>query len=133
MTSFDESIAACGGRIPCGRLHGRLLAAQARPRWPLAGKRQGGARAEAPPRRCLYDLARMTASPPSRLVVLGYIAAFALPVVGLVLGIIIVTRPDKSVSKHGPWIILINLIATAIFVAVLGSGVLSSSTNDLGY
>ena len=36
---------------------------------------------------------------------LGYITAFALPLLGLLLGIVCVTRPDKATARHGRWII----------------------------
>jgi hypothetical protein len=68
-----------------------------------------------------------------RLVVLAYITAVAMPPVGLVLGIAILTRPAKAVSKHGLWIIGIGLIACVLWVLVINSGLLTSNNNDLGY
>jgi hypothetical protein len=69
----------------------------------------------------------------SRLVVLGYITAFALPLLGLLLGIVVVTRPDRARAKHGRWIIGISIVASVIWGLVFASGVLTSSTNDMGY
>jgi uncharacterized membrane protein len=68
----------------------------------------------------------------SRLVVLGYITAFALPLLGLLLGIVVVTRPDRR-ARHGRWIIGISIVASVIWALVFASGVLTSSTNDMGY
>jgi hypothetical protein len=70
---------------------------------------------------------------PGRLVVLGYITAFALPLLGLFLGIVIATRPARSTSRHGRWIIAISLVGSVIWALVFTSGVLTSTTNDMGY
>ena len=72
-------------------------------------------------------------STPGRLVVLGYITAFALPLLGLVLGIVVVTRPDRARARHGRWIIAVSIVASVIWGIVFASGVLTSSTNDMGY
>jgi hypothetical protein len=68
-----------------------------------------------------------------RLVVLGYITAVAIPVVGFILGIVIATRPNKAYSKHGLWIIGVSIIASVLWIVVLASGVLAVTNNDLGY
>jgi thiol:disulfide interchange protein len=65
--------------------------------------------------------------------VLGYITAFALPLLGLVLGIVVATRPAKATARHGRWIIGISIIASVIWALVFVSGVLTSTTNDMGY
>lgn len=70
---------------------------------------------------------------PSRLVVLGYITAFALPLLGLFLGIVCVTRPNEATARHGRWIIGISIIASVIWALVFASGALTSTTNDMGY
>ena len=70
---------------------------------------------------------------PGRLVVLGYITAFALPLLGLFLGIVIATRPARSTSRHGRWIIGVSIVASVIWVLVFTSGVLTSANNDMGY
>ncbi len=69
----------------------------------------------------------------SRLVVLGYITAFALPLLGLLLGIVVVTRPDRARARHGRWIIAVSIVASVIWALVFVSGVLTSTTNDMGY
>lgn len=70
---------------------------------------------------------------PGRLVVLGYITAFALPLLGLFLGIVIATRPARSTSRHGRWIIGLSIVASVIWVLVFTSGALTSTSNDMGY
>jgi hypothetical protein len=77
--------------------------------------------------------ARTRREMPSRLVVLGYITAFALPLLGLFLGIVCVTRPNKATARHGRWIIAISLIASVIWALVFLSGALTSTNNDMGY
>ena len=76
---------------------------------------------------------RTPSAGPSRLVVLGYITAFALPLLGLVLGVVVATRPARSTSRHGRWIIGISIIASVVWALVFTSGVLTSTSNDMGY
>ncbi len=66
-----------------------------------------------------------------RLVVLGYITAVALPLIGLILGIVILTRPTKANFKHGALIILLSIIAGIVWILVFSSGALTSTSNDL--
>lgn len=68
-----------------------------------------------------------------RIVVLGYIMAVALPVVGLIMGIVFVARPGAANRKHGAAIIVIALIACVVWVLVLSSGTLTSTNSDLSY
>jgi hypothetical protein len=77
--------------------------------------------------------ARAPAAGPGRLVVLGYITAFALPLLGLVLGFVIATRPARETSRHGRWIIGLSILASVIWVLVFTSGVLTSTSDDMGY
>jgi glycerol uptake facilitator-like aquaporin len=72
-------------------------------------------------------------SGPSRLVVLGYITAFALPLLGLFLGIVIATRPSRAISRHGRWIVGLSLVAAVIWALVFLSGAATSPSNDMGY
>jgi hypothetical protein len=67
-----------------------------------------------------------------RLVVLAYITAIAMPPIGLILGIVVATRPTIS-SKHGASIIVLSIIACALWFLVLASGVLTTPSNDGGY
>jgi uncharacterized membrane protein len=68
-----------------------------------------------------------------RLVVLGYITAFAMPLIGFILGIVVATRPSKANSKHGLWIIVISIIAAVLWTLVLLSGVFSVTSTDVSY
>lgn len=68
-----------------------------------------------------------------RLVALGYITAVAIPLLGLILGIVVATRPAKATSKHGIWIIVISLVASVVWILVFTSGALTSNSNDMGY
>lgn len=67
-----------------------------------------------------------------RLVVLGYITAVAMPVIGLVLGIVIATRRTRADSKHGTRIILLSLVGGVLWILVFTSGLLATPNNDLG-
>jgi hypothetical protein len=68
-----------------------------------------------------------------RLVVLGYITAVAIPLIGFILGIVIATRPTKTHSKHGLWIIGVSIVASIVWILVLASGVFAVTNNDLAY
>jgi hypothetical protein len=66
-----------------------------------------------------------------RLVVLGYITAVAMPLIGFVLGIVVASRPNKANSKHGAWIVGLSIVGSILWLLVFNSGVLTSTTNDL--
>ncbi len=68
-----------------------------------------------------------------RILVLGYILAFAVPVIGLIMGIVMVARPRTVKRRHGAAIIVIAVIACVIWVLVLSSGALTSTSSDLNY
>jgi hypothetical protein len=68
-----------------------------------------------------------------RLVVLGYITAITMPVIGFILGIVVATRPAKAMSKHGAWIIVVSIIASIVWILILTSGVLAITNDDLSY
>jgi ABC-type dipeptide/oligopeptide/nickel transport system permease component len=66
------------------------------------------------------------------LVIVGYILAVVIPIVGFILGIVAVTRPDKRMSKHGVWIIVLSVVAFLIYIILIahanaGSGTESTS------
>ncbi len=65
----------------------------------------------------------------SGLIVAGYIFAVVIPIVGFILGIVAVTRPDKRVSKHGVWIIVLSVVAFFVFVAIIAGSAGTSSTS----
>jgi hypothetical protein len=54
-----------------------------------------------------------------------------MPLIGLVLGIVVATRPTKANSRHGALIIVVSLIASVVWVLVFSSGLLTASSNDL--
>ncbi len=67
-----------------------------------------------------------------RLIALGYITAVAIPLLGLLVGIVIAARRDTG-AKHGAWIIAISLVASVVWILVFTSGVLTNPGNDLNY
>jgi ABC-type dipeptide/oligopeptide/nickel transport system permease component len=67
-----------------------------------------------------------------RLVVLGYITAVAIPPVGFILGIVIAVR-RRAAYKHGLAMIAVSIVAAVIWVLLLGSGVLTSTSSDTSY
>jgi hypothetical protein len=55
----------------------------------------------------------------SALIPIGYITALIMPLVGFVLGVVVVTRASSRTSRHGPWIIVLSIIAfTVIYLAL---------------
>jgi general stress protein CsbA len=65
-----------------------------------------------------------------RLVVLGYITAVAIPPVGFVLGIVLVIRFTAAESKHGAWIIAISLVALVLWLLLLASGAVNTTSDN---
>lgn len=68
---------------------------------------------------------------PVRLVVLAYITACAMPPVGFVLGIVVWLRLTRPISKHGPWIIVLSIVAAGIWWLIISGGALN--TTNTGY
>ena len=66
-----------------------------------------------------------------RLVVLGYITAVAMPLIGFIVGIVVLTRPAKANSRHGVLIILVSIIASVAWILVFTSGAVTATNNDL--
>jgi hypothetical protein len=66
-----------------------------------------------------------------RLLALAYITAVSIPPVGLILGIVLIVRPGRALSKHGAWIIAISVVAAAVWVLVLTSNLIDTSSNEL--
>ena len=66
-----------------------------------------------------------------RLVVLGYITAVAMPLIGLVIGIVLATGLPGARSKHGVRIIILSIIATAVWVLIFTSGVVNTTNDDM--
>jgi hypothetical protein len=63
----------------------------------------------------------------SGLVVVGYVTAVLLPIVGFVLGIVCATRRDEpQTARHGVWVIIVSVVAFVVWLAIL-------SANRSGY
>ena len=56
--------------------------------------------------------------PVSGLVIVGYILAALMPGIGFILGIVVATRPDKAIAKHGVWIIVVSVVAFIVWLAI---------------
>jgi hypothetical protein len=65
-----------------------------------------------------------------RLVVASYIMAAAFPPIGVVLALIVGTRTGAPYSKHAKWIILLCVVAGALWVVIIGSGALNANNNS---
>ena len=50
----------------------------------------------------------------SPLVCVSYVLAWLMPVVGFILGIVVVTRPDEEVAKHGVWIVVVSVVSFVV-------------------
>ena len=68
----------------------------------------------------------------SRLLVLAYIMAISVPPIGFGLAIVIGVRFKNLRSKHGACIIVISIVASVIWILVLTSGALNTTTTT-GY
>lgn len=55
----------------------------------------------------------------SRLIVAGYILALVMPLFGLVVGVVLLNRPDKLEIKHGIWITAVSIVAGFVFFLAL--------------
>jgi hypothetical protein len=53
------------------------------------------------------------------LVVVGYTLAVFLPLLGFIVGIVAATRPQQRISKHGVWIVVVSVVVTALYLAVV--------------
>jgi hypothetical protein len=67
-----------------------------------------------------------------RLIVLGYLTAVAIPPIGFGMGILIATR-RRVAYKHGLAIVAVSIVAAVIWVLLLSSGVLTSTSSDTSY
>jgi hypothetical protein len=52
--------------------------------------------------------------PSEGMVIAGYLTAFLLPIVGVVIGVMLLSRD----SRHGRWIIALSLLFMAVFLAI---------------
>lgn len=63
------------------------------------------------------------------LVVIGYILAVLMPLIGFILGLVAVTRPVKAKSKHGVWIIVVSIVAFILWIVILAASAHSSTAS----
>lgn len=62
-----------------------------------------------------------------RLVVVSYILAVAMPPLGFVLGVVVARRGARVRSRHGVLIILVSIVAAAIWALIIASGALKTT------
>jgi Protein of unknown function (DUF2510) len=83
-----------------------------------------------PPESLAEDRSVADASGNMGLVISGYVLAVVVPLVGFILGIVAATRPQKRISKHGVWIVVVSIVVTALdLIVVLHSGRSAGSTS----
>lgn len=56
-----------------------------------------------------------------------------MPPIGFGLGIVIAVRYKDVRSKHGPWIVVVSILAAIIWILIITSGALNTTTNTTGY
>lgn len=61
-----------------------------------------------------------------RVVVLGYILAFAMPPLGFAIGLVTMVAPSVR-SRHGLWIVLASVLAAVIWALLIASGALNDT------
>jgi uncharacterized membrane protein len=64
----------------------------------------------------------------SRLIVAGYILAVVFPIVGFVIGVVLVNRADKREVRHGIWMIAISVLTA--FILFVGLTVVSHGSGS---
>lgn len=69
------------------------------------------------------------ADPTTRVVVLGYITAVAMPPVGLIIGLVLAVRLAKPDSRRGLWIIGLSIIAAIAWVLTLATGLVNPNSD----
>ncbi len=53
------------------------------------------------------------------LVVTGYVTAVLLPIVGLILGIVVATRPNTPASRNGWKIITLSIVTWVVWIVIV--------------
>lgn len=61
-----------------------------------------------------------------RVIVVGYILAVAMPPLGVGVGLVLILSARLR-SKHGAWIVLISIVAAAIWALMISSGALKDT------
>ena len=63
-----------------------------------------------------------------RLVALAYVLAISVPPLGLIFGIALIIRSGRQSSWHGLGVLALSIITSIVWVVVLTSGTLNTST-----
>ncbi len=75
-------------------------------------------------------LARVPSESFQRLIVLAYIAAVAMPPIGLVLALVIAVRRDQGRRKHWLAIVALCIAAGVMWTLIISSGALTATSAD---
>jgi hypothetical protein len=90
------------------------------PQYPGPGAYQPGA--PPPPYGYMPPQYAQPAQGASGLVVVGYITAVIIPIVGFILGIVAATRRyEPQTARHGVWVIVVSVVAFFVWLAILQS------------
>jgi hypothetical protein len=65
----------------------------------------------------------------TRLAVLGYILAIAVPPLGFGFGIVL-TVARRARSRHGPWIVLLSVVGAVIWAVLISGGALKATNQS---
>jgi large-conductance mechanosensitive channel len=64
---------------------------------------------------------------PKGLIVVGYVMAMFMPLVGFILGVVAITRPNRWAAKHGVGVVVTSIVAFVLWVLVIAAGVNSAA------
>ena len=65
-----------------------------------------------------------------RLVVVAYILAVAMPPLGFVLGLVVMSRGARAKSRHGVLILAVSVVSAAVWAVIIGSGALNTPSDQ---
>ena len=64
-----------------------------------------------------------------RWVALAYILAISIPPLGFILGLVLIFKSGRQASAHGVVVIVLSIIASAVWVVVVVSGALNAASS----
>jgi hypothetical protein len=64
--------------------------------------------------------------------VAGYVVAVVLPIVGFIVGVVLVNRPEKPLIRQGLWMMALSVVATFVLFVVLIVGTHSALVEGNG-
>jgi hypothetical protein len=67
------------------------------------------------------------------LITVGYVTAILMPLIGFILGIVTITRPNKATAKHGTWIIVASIAAFILYIVLIVALASSGTSSNSGY